>query len=95
MQSDHSEPLNLGTDVMVTVDQLVDMVCAIAGKNLEKRHDTSKPQGVRGRNSDNSRLTEVLDWAPQIGLHEGLQRTYAWIEQELFRAGRVAEPAMA
>lgn len=77
--SDHHEPLNLGSDELVTVDGLVDLVCAIAGKRLLKRHDTSKPQGVRGRNSDNDRLAATLRWEPSIPLQEGLERTYRWI----------------
>jgi nucleoside-diphosphate-sugar epimerase len=95
MQSDHGEPLNLGTDVMVTIDELVDLVSAIARKRLVKRHDTSKPQGVRGRNSDNSRLFEVLGWEPQTGLDEGLTQTYEWIEEELIGAGRIGAAAVA
>lgn len=79
MQSDYDRPLNLGTDELVTVDQLVDMVSEIAGKSMTKRHDTSRPQGVRGRNSDNSRLRQVLGWEPKIPLREGLVPTYRWI----------------
>lgn len=82
-QSDHHEPINLGTDVMVTVDELVDIVSSIAGKQLKKRHDTSKPQGVRGRNSDNSKLRAVLDWEPHVSLEQGLRVTYDWIEKLL------------
>jgi len=81
--SDHREPLNLGSDELVTVDGLVDLVCDIAGKTLVKRHDTSKPQGVRGRNSDNARLAEVLGWTPTRSLREGLTETYAWIESRV------------
>ena len=91
MASDYREPLNLGTDEMVTINQLVDMICEVAGKRLVKRHDLSKPQGVRGRNSDNSRLRKVLGWEPRTSLREGLQITYPWIEQELQRAGRLAD----
>ena len=80
MRSDHSAPLNLGTDELVTVDDLVDIVCDIAGKTLVKRHDTSRPQGVRGRNSDNSRLRSVLGWEPKTPLRVGLIPTYRWIE---------------
>ena len=83
MQSDHRSPLNLGTARLVTINQLVDIVCKIAGKTLQKRHDLTKPQGVRGRNSDNTRLREVLDWEPSTTLEEGLGATYRWIEQEL------------
>src|SRR5271157_3681895 len=91
MASDYREPLNLGTEELVTVDQLVDMVCEIAGKELIKRHDLTKPQGVRGRNSDNSRLRTVLGWEPQTRLRDGLAITYQWIEQELEKAGRLSE----
>ena len=89
-ESNVSEPLNLGMDVMVTVDELVDIVSEIAGKSLVKRHDISKPQGVRGRNSDNSKLRDVLDWSPEHSLANGLSATYHWIESELKRAGRIS-----
>ena len=95
MRSDHHEPLNLGTDEMVTVNELVDIICAIAGKTLVKRHDLSKPQGVRGRNSDNDRLRQVLGWEPSISLREGLVETYHWIEGELKKAGRIEEAELA
>jgi len=81
MRSDHSAPLNLGTDELVTIDGLVDIVSQIADKRLVKRHDTSRPQGVRGRNSDNSRLRSVLGWEPATPLRRGLIPTYRWIEQ--------------
>ena len=93
MHSDYSHPLNLGTDELVTINQLVDMVAEIAGKRIIKRHDTSKPQGVRGRNSDNNRIREVLGWGPGISLREGLAPTYRWIEAELKAAGRTPERA--
>jgi GDP-D-mannose 3', 5'-epimerase len=91
MASGHPEPLNLGTEELVSVNGLVDMICAIAGKRLTKRHDLSRPQGVRGRNSDNSRLREVLGWEPQTRLLDGLDVTYHWIEKELQQQGHVAE----
>jgi GDP-D-mannose 3', 5'-epimerase len=81
MRSDYSAPLNLGTDELVSVDDLVDIVSQIAGKTLVKRHDISCPQGVRGRNSDNSRLRCVLGWEPKTPLRRGLIPTYRWIEQ--------------
>ncbi len=94
MRSDYPHPLNLGTDELVTVNQLVDLVAEIAGKSITKRHDLSKPQGVRGRNSDNSRLHEVLGWEPRITLSEGLVPTYKWIESELNKAAKkVSAPA--
>ena len=91
MASNYREPLNLGTEELVTVDQLVDMVCEIADKKLIKHHDLTKPQGVRGRNSNNSRLRTVLGWEPQTKLRDGLAITYQWIEQELDKAGRLSE----
>jgi|SRR2546427_873927 len=93
MQSDHREPLNLGTDRLVTVDELVDLICGIAGKQLNKRHDLSKPQGVRGRNSDNTRLREVLGWEPAISLEEGLRATYNWIASEIEKKSLVQAAA--
>jgi GDP-D-mannose 3',5'-epimerase len=89
MASDYRQPLNLGTDRLVTINQLVDMISGIARKRVYKRHDLSKPQGVRGRNSDNTRLNQVLGWEPKIDLEQGLQITYTWIERELRRAQRV------
>jgi GDP-D-mannose 3', 5'-epimerase len=85
MHSDHREPLNLGTDRLVTINELVDLVCTVAGKRLRKRHDLSKPQGVRGRNSDNSRLRQVLGWEPAISLEQGLAVTYKWIQSEIMK----------
>jgi len=83
MASDHRDALNLGTEELVTIDQLVDLVSEVAEKRLTKRHNLTGPQGVRGRNSDNSRLRKVLGWEPSILLREGLRQTYPWIEQEL------------
>lgn len=83
MASEYCEPLNLGLSTMITVDGLVDLVMAIASKSLVKRYDLTKPQGVRGRNSDNSRLITVLGWEPSISLEVGLEVTYRWIENEL------------
>jgi GDP-D-mannose 3',5'-epimerase len=88
MRSEHSAPLNLGTDRLITVDGLVDLVSHIAGKSLVKKHDTSQPQGVRGRNSDNTLLREVLGWEPGTSLEDGLTDTYRWICSELERTGR-------
>ena len=88
--SDTSEPLNLGMDVMVTINELVDLISEVAGKSLIKKHDITKPQGVRGRNSDNSKLNELLNWSPQFSLADGLSITYHWIESELRNAGRIS-----
>ena len=85
MESDYREPLNLGQDRLVTINQLADIVCEAAGVTLVKRH-VPGPQGVRGRNSDNTRLREVLKWEPRISLEEGLGRTYVWIEEQVRRS---------
>lgn len=82
MQSDYHEPLNLGQDRLVTINQLADMIADIAGVRIVKKH-VPGPQGVRGRNSDNTRLRQVLGWEPEISLEEGLARTYAWIEEQV------------
>ena len=95
MASDYSEPLNLGTDRLISVNGLVDLVCDIACKQLSRKYDLSKPQGVRGRNSDNNRLREVLKWEPSISLEHGLKVTYRWIEQELKNAGRIEKALLA
>jgi GDP-D-mannose 3',5'-epimerase len=95
MHSDYAHPHNLRTHELVTINQLVDLVAEIAGKNIMKRHDLTKPQGVRGRNSDNTKLRQVLDWEPQISLKEGLVPTYRWIESELSRARQASELARA
>jgi len=89
MASDDHAPLNLGQDRMITINELVDMVAHIAGKTIRKRYDTSKPQGVRGRNSDNARLRQVLGWEPQIPLEKGLEITYHWIYERLVKSGRI------
>jgi nucleoside-diphosphate-sugar epimerase len=91
LQSDHPEPLNLGRDDLISVDGLVDLVARIAGKTIRKRHDPQAPQGVRGRNSDNSRLRATLGWEPSVSLEIGLERTYRWIGSELERARRQPE----
>lgn len=83
MECGYAKPLNLGTDELVTVNDLVDAVCAAAGKELARRHDLGKPQGVRGRNSDNSTLADLLGWQPRTALREGIGPTYDWIAAEL------------
>jgi GDP-D-mannose 3',5'-epimerase len=95
MQSDYREPLNLGTDRMVTIDELARIVIDISGKrDLELVH-VEGPQGVRGRNSDNSRLRDVLGWEPDVSLEDGLEPTYRWIEEQVERsAERASEPGL-
>ena len=82
MRSDYVGPLNVGQDRMVTINELCDIVASIAGIRVVKRH-VDGPQGVRGRNSDNTRLRDVLGWEPRVSLEEGLARTYAWIEAQV------------
>jgi len=82
MRSDHTFPLNLGSDRMVTINELAHIVARIAGIEITIKH-IDGPQGVRGRNSDNTRLREVLKWEPQLTLEEGLKHTYTWIEQQV------------
>jgi len=84
MASGYREPLNLGQDRLVSINQLAEIVCGIAGVSLRRCH-VDGPQGVRGRNSDNTRLREVLGWEPRVSLEDGLRRTYAWIENEVKR----------
>jgi GDP-D-mannose 3',5'-epimerase len=90
MGSDYREPLNLGQDRMISINELVDIVAAIASKRIRKRYNLSAPQGVRGRNSDNTRLRAVLGWEPAVSLEEGLGRTYRWIEAQLREQARAA-----
>jgi nucleoside-diphosphate-sugar epimerase len=93
MASDHRDALNLGTDELVTINQLVDMVAEVAGKRVTRRHNLSGPQGVRGRNSDNTRLRQVLGWEPSIPLIKGLEVTYKWIESQVAQPEPVAAAA--
>jgi len=89
MQSDFHDPLNLGQDRLISINELVDMVASIAGIEVVKNH-VPGPQGVRGRNSDNSLLRKTLGWEPRVTLEEGMARTYAWIEDQV--RARVRQP---
>lgn len=86
MMSDYGQPLNLGQDRLVSVNELADIIAKIAEMEIIKRH-VDGPQGVRGRNSNNSRLRSTLDWEPAVGLEDGLSETYAWIEQQVRASG--------
>ena len=86
--SDNRGPLNLGTSRLITINSLVDLVSQIAGKKLIKRHDLSGPQGVRGRNSDNTKVYSALGWEPKVSLESGMEITYRWIENQLKLEGR-------
>lgn len=95
MRSDYAEPLNLGQDRLVTINELSDIIADAAGFEITRKHIPG-PQGVRGRNSDNTRLREVLGWEPQVSLEEGLAQTYRWIEGLLearMAATEAPEPA--
>jgi GDP-D-mannose 3',5'-epimerase len=94
MQTDHHDPINLGQDRMVTVNELVDAVIRIAGKTITKRHDTTKPQGVRGRNADIGRMLHVLGWEPVVSLEDGVARTYAWICEQLAARSRAGSASL-
>lgn len=82
MRSGHTDPINLGQDVMISINQLADTIAGIAGIRIVKKH-VNGPQGVRGRNSDNSLLRSVLGWEPSVTLEDGLAVTYKWIEEQV------------
>jgi nucleoside-diphosphate-sugar epimerase len=83
LDSGITEPINLGSSEMVTINQLVDIVDDIAVLQLERHYDLTAPKGVRGRNSDNSMILTKLGWEPSISLRTGLERTYAWIFDQI------------
>ena len=83
LYSDIEEPLNLGSSEMVSINQLVDIVEDIAGVKLKRSYDLTAPKGVRGRNSDNTKIQELLKWEPSITLRDGLEETYRWIYDEM------------
>jgi GDP-D-mannose 3', 5'-epimerase len=90
MDSDFSGPVNIGSEEMVTINQLAEMVIGISGKKLRIRHVTG-PLGVRGRNSDNRLIRQKLSWSPSRPLREGLAKTYDWVSGEVRRAGTAPE----
>jgi nucleoside-diphosphate-sugar epimerase len=83
MNSPHNGPINIGSEEMVSIEELVDMVSGIAKKMVEKSYDTSGPIGVRGRNSQNDLIRELLNWDYSLTLMEGLTKTYEWIAQQI------------
>ena len=83
MESDILDPINLGSSELVTINQLVDIVEEIAGVRLKRRYALDAPKGVRGRNSDNTLIRERLGWEPDTQLATGLERTYAWIYDQM------------
>jgi len=87
MESDYSKPLNIGSDRLVTIDELADIIIRISGKQITKEYNPEKPQGVRGRNADLSLVSKVLGWKPIVSLEQGLETTYRWIENRLRQDG--------
>lgn len=83
MESDIREPLNIGSSEMVSINRLVDIIQGIAGVELKRNYVLSAPKGVRGRNSDNSKILKLLSWEPRITLQEGLRKTYDWIDRQI------------
>jgi GDP-D-mannose 3', 5'-epimerase len=83
LAGDSGEPVNLGSDELVSINQLVDIVEDIAGIRCERRYNLTAPQGVRGRNSDNTLIKEIYGWAPSVSLADGLERTYAWVYDQV------------
>jgi len=81
MESDYDKPLNIGSDRLVTIDELADIIIKISGKRIVKKYDIYAPQGVRGRNADLTLIRKILGWEPTVTLEEGLERTYKWIER--------------
>jgi nucleoside-diphosphate-sugar epimerase len=88
MASDHTQPLNLGRAELVSINGLLDIIQGFAGIELNRKYDLSKPQGVRGRNSDNTLIQETLGWEPKVDLATGLEKTYHWIKGQHDRRKR-------
>jgi GDP-D-mannose 3',5'-epimerase len=80
MESDHDKPINIGSDRLVSVNELSDIIIKISGKKITKDYDLSAPEGVKGRNADLTLVKKVLGWQPKVSLEEGMKRTYQWIE---------------
>ena len=89
MDSDVDEPINLGSSELVTINELIDIVEAIAGIKVARHYDLSAPQGVRGRNSDNTMILEQLGWEPRTTLQDGLEETYRWIYDQVSALAQV------
>lgn len=87
LASDITEPLNIGSAEMVTINQLVSIVEEIAGIELQRHYQLDAPKGVRGRSSDNTRIRELMGWEPQVRLRDGMEQTYRWIWDEVAKAG--------
>ena len=91
MESDYDQPLNIGSDRLVTIDELAEIIIKVSGKEIRKEYDLSSPQGVRGRNADLTLVKRVLGWEPQVSLEEGLERTYKWIEDMITKERNISK----
>jgi len=87
MESSFSKPLNVGSDRLVTIDELAQMIIQVSGKDLRVEHDLSKPIGVVGRNADLRFIKYVLDWQPKVSLEDGLEKTYHWVLGQVKKNG--------
>jgi len=90
MESDYDKPVNIGSERLVTIDELADMIIEVSGKEIAKKYDVSAPQGVRGRNADITLTRKVLGWEPKVSLEEGLARTYEWIAAQCAKDASMA-----
>src|SRR5579872_2389055 len=92
---DFAEPINIGSDELVTINQMVDIVEKIAGIKLKRSYNLGAPKGVRGRSSDNTLIKKVFNWEPSISLHDGLEKTYRWVYDQIVAGNRLAETLRA
>jgi len=83
MESNYDKPINIGSDRLVTINELADMIIKISGKDITKKHDLEAPQGVRGRNADLTLVKKTLNWQPEVTLEDGLRKTYKWIQEQI------------
>jgi GDP-D-mannose 3',5'-epimerase len=88
MESDYTKPVNIGSDRLVTIDELADIIIKISGKTITKTYDLKAPQGVRGRNADLTLVKNKIGWEPETSLEEGLEKTYRWIEAQVKRGSK-------
>jgi len=91
MESDCFQPLNIGSDRLVTIDELADIIIKISGKKITKKYNLDAPQGVRGRNADLTLVKKMLGWQPQVSLEEGLEKAYSWIKEQIEKDGAALE----
>ena len=83
MESNYQKPINIGSDRLISINELADMTIKISGKKIAKTYDLSAPQGVRGRNADLTLVKKELNWEPQVSLENGIAKTYDWIQEQL------------